>query len=55
VRTLVCDAISEPVRATLFARGIAVIEFVAGEFDEVLTAFTEHRIVDLQQAFESQG
>jgi predicted Fe-Mo cluster-binding NifX family protein len=39
IDTLVCGAISEPLRQALEARGVRVLGFVAGEVDEVASAF----------------
>ncbi len=39
IDTLVCGAISEPLRQALEARGIRILGFVAGEVDEVVAAF----------------
>jgi predicted Fe-Mo cluster-binding NifX family protein len=39
VRTLICGAISEPLRRELCSRGIEVIGFVAGDVEEVVCAF----------------
>ncbi len=39
VETLICGAISEPLRWELTSRGVKVIGFVAGEIDEVVKAF----------------
>lgn len=39
IKTLVCGAISAPLRLELLARGVNVVGFVAGEIDEVVTTF----------------
>lgn len=39
VETLICGAISEPLRRELVARGVRVLGFVAGETDEVVRSF----------------
>ncbi len=39
VDTLICGAISEPLRRELVARGVQVLGFVAGEVDEVVRSF----------------
>ena len=39
VDTLICGAISEPLRQELVARGVRVLGFVAGEIDEVVRSF----------------
>jgi predicted Fe-Mo cluster-binding NifX family protein len=39
IDTLVCGAISEPLRQALEVRGIRVLGFVAGEVEEVVSAF----------------
>jgi predicted Fe-Mo cluster-binding NifX family protein len=39
VETLICGAISEPLRRELVARGLKVLGFVAGEIDDVVEAF----------------
>lgn len=44
VETLICGAISEPLRHELTTRGMTVIGFVAGEIDEVVTAFLAGRL-----------
>lgn len=40
VKTLICGAISEPLRRDLIAKGITVLAFVAGEVEEVLQALS---------------
>lgn len=37
--TLICGAISKPLRRELTARGVSVLGFVAGEIDQVVQAF----------------
>lgn len=44
VRTLICGAISEPLRREICARGVRVIGFVAGEVEEVVQAFLDERL-----------
>jgi predicted Fe-Mo cluster-binding NifX family protein len=39
VETLICGAISEPLRRELSARGVEVLGFVAGEIEVVVRAF----------------
>lgn len=46
VDVLVCGAISKPIQMCLEAVGIQVISFVAGDIDDVVTAFTKGLIGD---------
>jgi predicted Fe-Mo cluster-binding NifX family protein len=46
VNKLVCGAISASLRRDLLDRGIEVVEFVAGEVDDVLRAVISGRISD---------
>jgi len=46
VRTLICGAISEPLRREICARGVRVIGFVAGEVEEVVRAYLDERLPD---------
>lgn len=39
--TLICGAVSQPVRHALSAAGIRTVPFVCGELDEVIAAFLE--------------
>jgi predicted Fe-Mo cluster-binding NifX family protein len=39
IDTLICGAISEPLRTELTIRGVRVVGFVAGEVDDVIQAF----------------
>jgi predicted Fe-Mo cluster-binding NifX family protein len=39
VETLICGAISEPLRHALTTKGVTVIGFVAGDIDDVVEAF----------------
>ena len=39
IETLICGAISEPLRHELTTRGVEVIGFVAGEIDDVVESF----------------
>ncbi len=50
VGTLVCGAISRPVQAIVLAHGIQIIPFVAGDLREVLQAWRDGRIHNLQYA-----
>lgn len=44
VSTLVCGAISRPMRNLIEARGIALIPFIAGELREVINAWLSSRL-----------
>ncbi len=55
VRTLVCGAISEPLRQGLSARGIRVIGFVAGEVNEVMKAVAGGTLPDPALAMPGCG
>lgn len=44
VGTLVCGAISEPLRQDLTAHGVKVIGFVAGEIDDVVQAIISNML-----------
>ena len=46
VGTIICGAISRPMREALEARGIAVVGFVAGDLDRVLAAWERGRLDD---------
>jgi predicted Fe-Mo cluster-binding NifX family protein len=46
VATLVCGAISQPLESILAAHGIEVIDYVAGDVDEVIEAWLQGRIDD---------
>lgn len=46
IETLICGAISAPLREELVARGVRVIAFVAGDVDEVLLAFAAEMLPD---------
>lgn len=46
VCTLICGAISRPMREALEARGINVVGFVAGDLDRVLSAWERGRLDD---------
>jgi hypothetical protein len=50
VGTLVCGAISRPLQAIVEAHAIRVIPFVAGNLREVMDAWLDGRIQDLQYA-----
>lgn len=53
VDTLICGAISRPVRESIEARGIKVYPFVSGEIDEVVAAWRQERLE--QAAFTMPG
>ncbi len=44
VNTLICGAISEPLRQELTGQGLQVIAFVAGDIEEVTRAFIAGRL-----------
>lgn len=46
IQTLVCGAISEPLRREIEARGVRVIAFVAGEVEEVVRAYLDGALPD---------
>lgn len=46
IRTLICGAISEPLRREIEAQDVRVIAFVAGEIEEVVRAFLDDRLPD---------
>jgi predicted Fe-Mo cluster-binding NifX family protein len=46
VTTLICGGISRTMHAILESSGISVITGIAGEVDEVLSAFESHRLDD---------
>ncbi len=46
VDTLVCGAVSQPVRSILIAQGIEVVDFVAGDLHQVVHAWLNGTISD---------
>jgi hypothetical protein len=50
VDTLVCGAISRPLQAIVMAHGIQIIAFVSGDLREVMDAWLDGHIHDLQYA-----
>ena len=46
VHTLICGAISEPLRREISARGVRVIGFVAGGVEEVVRAYLDGALPD---------
>ena len=46
IRTLICGAISEPLRRELGTRGVNVIGFVAGDVEEIVRAYLADELPD---------